>query len=178
MEFPSIHTHAHTHAHTHTHIYLPGNITIDSSFSLGGENEFVENRKGTLLERKTIGWSKRLLDRCGRGLSSKSEGVPARKRYCKHVITFNEGPGRGKIWPGSKNFSNFNPSFVAGATAGEEEEEEKGKKKESGNCRPVTSCCSGEEGGGRERANKGRAKKGEESRRKMEEGIVNKGISF
>lgn len=120
-----------------------------------------------------------MLDRCGRGLSSKSEGVPARKRYCKHVITFNEGPGRGKIWPGSKNFSNFNPSFVAGATAGEEEEEEKGKKKkESGNCRPVTSCCSGEEGGGRERANKGRAKKGEESRRKMEEGIVNKGISF
>lgn len=31
----------------------------------------------------------------------------------RNVITFNEGPGRGKIWPGSKNFSNFNPSFAA-----------------------------------------------------------------
>jgi len=30
------------------------------------------------------------------------------------AITFNENPSRRKIWPGSKNFPNFNPSFETG----------------------------------------------------------------
>ena len=82
--------------------------------------------------------SKRLLDRCEkfilRNLRESRGTGRVQQRYCKHVITFNEGPGRRKIWPGSKNFSNFNPSFVAGrghcgGEGGGREEEEEGWKK-------------------------------------------------
>jgi len=62
------------------------------------------------------------------------ESAEERGQGYRCAITFNEDPNRRKIWPGSKNFPNFNPSFETGYA------EEK-----SGNFRPVTSCRSGKE---------------------------------
>lgn len=46
------------------------------------------------------------------------ESVEERGQGYRYAITFNEGLSRRKIWPGSKNFTNFNPSFEAGYTEG------------------------------------------------------------
>lgn len=42
------------------------------------------------------------------------ESAEERGQGYRCAITFNEDPSRRKIWPGSKNFLNFNPSFESG----------------------------------------------------------------